>query len=132
MLKMSTKIVHWFVLLMTGVALIGVNVRQLYCCHSENTHLEVRIVPEEDSCPCDDGCCGGKDCHNTARHNFYKITDDSKTEAGIRFEMLSFYLPEYPREILPDLSVPQQQYSLFRHEIPLNSHRRELLCTYLC
>ena len=45
MLKLGKQILHTLVLLITGMALIGVNVTQSGCIHSDRTYLEVRVLP---------------------------------------------------------------------------------------
>ena len=44
MLKLGKQILHTLVLLITGMALIGVNVTQSGCIHSDRTYLEVRVL----------------------------------------------------------------------------------------
>lgn len=51
MLKLGKQILHTLVLLITGMALIGVNVTQSGCIHSDRTYLEVRVLPAENECP---------------------------------------------------------------------------------
>ena len=53
MLKLGKQILHTLVLLITGMALIGVNVTQSGCIHSDRTYLEVRVLPAENTCPWD-------------------------------------------------------------------------------
>ena len=62
MLKLGKQILHTLVLLITGMALIGVNVTQSGCIHSDRTYLEVRVLPAENTCPCEEecGCCQGE------------------------------------------------------------------------
>ena len=70
MIRVSIKIFHYFILLITGIALIGVNVRLLHCCHSESSIVEVRMMPDEEEMPCSVVCCsvvcekktGGRNC----------------------------------------------------------------------
>ena len=45
MLKLGKQILHTLVLLITGMALIGVNVTQSGCIHSDRTYLAVRVLP---------------------------------------------------------------------------------------
>ena len=47
MLKLGKQILHTLVLLITGMALIGVNVTQSGCIHSDRTYLEVRFLLAE-------------------------------------------------------------------------------------
>ena len=68
MLKLGKQILHTLVLLITGMALIGVNVTQSGCIHSDRTYLEVRVLPAENTCPCEEGC----GCCQEER-NFVKI-----------------------------------------------------------
>ena len=51
MLKLGKQILHTLVLLITGMALIGVNVTQSGCIHSDRTYLEVRVLPAENTSP---------------------------------------------------------------------------------
>lgn len=121
------------VLLVTGVALIGVNVKQLYCYHSANTYWEVHVLPTDDECHCiDDNCCQKKDCHNETRHDFYKVTDFSRTEPGVQFESDSFYLPGFIPLVISYLPQKQEEYVLFSYEVPDIPIIRELWCTFLC
>jgi len=53
MLKLGKQILHTLVLLITGMALIGVNVTQSGCIHSDRTYLEVRVLPAENTSPCE-------------------------------------------------------------------------------
>lgn len=82
MIRMSIKIFHCLILLITGIALIGVNVRLLHCCHSKDSVVEVRIMPDEEEQPCCEDCCGTKQCHTHSHHTFYKVTDFSRVESG--------------------------------------------------
>lgn len=133
MFKIGVKILHFIVLLVTGVALIGVNVKQLYCYHSANTHWEVQVLPAGDECHCsNDGCCQKKDCHNQTRHDFYKITDFSRTEPGAQFEFDSFYLPEFAQLVISCLPLWHEEHILFSYEVPDIPIIRELWCTFLC
>lgn len=132
MLKLGVKILNCIVLLVTGLALIGVNVTQLYCCHTTYTHWTVQVVPADDGCPCDEACCRDKDCHEQTRHDFYKITDFSKTESGIELVQASFYLPELSQLLLLYLPEAYEKYVFSKPEFPDIPIPRELLCTFLC
>ena len=102
MLKLGKQILHTLVLLITGMALIGVNVTQSGCIHSDRTYLEVRVLPAENTCPCEEecGCCQEerqfcKDCcHASSRHDFYKVTDSSLVERVLQMQLSVFTLPE--------------------------------------
>ena len=116
MLKLGKQILHTLVLLITGMALIGVNVTQSGCIHSDRTYLEVRVLPAENTCPCEEecGCCQEerqfcKDCcHASSRHDFYKVTDSSLVER-----------------------VLQDGFAFYR-KFPGIPPSLESLCTFLC
>ena len=126
------KIVHFFVLLVTVTALVGVNVKQLYCDHFDRTNWEVEMLPVEREFSCDEDCCGGEACHDETRHDFYKITDYSLTESDVKMVLLPFDIPE-PFQIT-SLYLPVRQLNLFTYkdEISDLSLRREFLCSYIC
>lgn len=132
MSQWCVKIVHGLVLLVTGMALVGVNVQQLYCYHSDHIHWEVRILPEEEACPCEEGCCGEDGCHHPVRCDFYKVTDLSQVETGIQMVLFPCDLTRLLLSTLWDLPVAPEQVCLYRHKIPDIFMNRELLCTYLC
>ena len=67
MLKLGKQILHTLVLLITGMALIGVNVTQSGCIHSDRTYLEVRVLPAENTCPCEEECGWGGGNGNFAK-----------------------------------------------------------------
>lgn len=102
MLKLGKQILHTLVLLITGMALIGVNVTQSGCIHSDRTYLEVRVLPAENTCPCEEGCgCCQEErqfckdcCHASFRHDFYKVTDSSLVERVLQMQLSVFTLPE--------------------------------------
>ena len=102
MLKLGKQILHTLVLLITGMALIGVNVTQSGCIHSDRTYLEVRVLPAENTCPCEEGCgCCQEErqfckdcCHASSRHDFYKVTDSSLVERVLQMQLSVFTLPE--------------------------------------
>lgn len=97
MYKYVAQIFNILVLLVVGVAMIGVNVSKLHCSQCKEVFTEVKIVPEEASCPCKHGCpC----CTDTKKeqnypetdHTFYKITDFSQEEKVV-FVSLSLFIP---------------------------------------
>lgn len=138
MVKHGIKILHYLVLLITGVALVGVNVNQLKCAYSDSVHWEIQIMPEEDVCPCGEecggedknGCC--EDCCHDSTHDFYKVTDFSETEQGLQILVALIYLPESSLEVFVDLSLAKDKHFSPRHEIPDNPPALEFLCTLLC
>lgn len=132
MQKFIQNIVHGFVVLIVGAALMGVNVRQLYCSHSDHLLWEVCILPIAAECPCEEDCCGEKNCHDRTRCDFYKITDCSRIETGVQMEMDPFYFSESFFHVLWNFSVEWREFPVFRHEIPDRIMMREMLCTYLC
>lgn len=132
MRKLILKIVHGLVLLIIGVALVGVNVQQLYCSHSDHLLWQVHLLPVETGCPCEEKCCEEEDCHGRIRYDFYKITDFSRIETGIQLPFLPFYLSESLFSILRIIPVERGELPCFRHEIPDRIMYREMLCTYLC
>ena len=103
MLKLGKQILHTLVLLITGMALIGVNVTQSGCIHSDRTYLEVRVLPAENTCPCEEGCgCCQEErqfckdcCHASSRHDFYKVTDSSLVERVLQMQLSVFTLPGF-------------------------------------
>lgn len=142
MLKLGKQILHTLVLLITGMALIGVNVTQLGCIHSDRTYLEVRVLPAENTCPCEEecGCCQGerqfcKDCcHAFSRHDFYKVTDSSLVERGVQMQLSVFTLPECGWEMtIQILAVRDGKDGFaFYRKFPGIPPSLESLCTFLC
>lgn len=136
MIKTGEKILHWLVLLFTGIALIGVNVQQLYCVHSDQMQWEVRLLPADGACPCEQGCCccpTDKSCHDPARHDFYKVTDSSKIEQGIQITLNPLYLPAMCFWVSEEVKENRQNYLVLRRqEIFSPFPGRELLCTFRC
>lgn len=131
MSKYALKIWNCLLLFIIGIALIGVNVTRLSCCHSDNIHWEVKIVPQKANCPCNCDCCPCES-HDHTRHDFYKITDLSRIEQGTQLEIVLLYLPECTLQLLPKLYHCQEIYFPFPHKVPDIFCSRELLCTYLC
>lgn len=152
MIEWMKKIGQAGLLLVISLALIGVNVRQLYCCHGHNLHWELCLVPDEEvaglceegvcekgccgdsSCSCSDSSCGDSDssCHHTTRYDFYKITESAQVESA---PDLSLVAVELPKEWGNDLLVEQlivSEYRFLEEEWPDRAFRRPLLCTYLC
>lgn len=141
MVKFGVKILHWFVLLVTGIALAGVNVIQLSCIHSNDVYFTVRLLPLEEVCPCEEGCTcccttesadHKKECHPQQRHSFYKLTDSSAIERGIQLRADALYLPEFYWPVFLNLPVLDNNYIIPDQEIPEMPPSQEFLCTYLC
>ncbi|MEG0796516.1 MAG: hypothetical protein RR397_08460 [Odoribacter sp.] len=139
MVKHGIKILHALVLLMTGVALIGVNVIQLRCAYSDKMHWTVQMLPIEDTCPCDEGCGGcttekesKKDCRHNSTHSFYKITDSSQIEQGLQIWIALIYLPFSWQGMFENLSLLPEKHFLFRYNILGDPYPPEFLCTFLC
>lgn len=87
MVKIGVKIFHTIILLMTLMALIGVNVKQLCCCHADSLRCEIQFLPSGDPCGHgEEGC--PSDCCEDLRHDFYKIAESSRTEQHIQLEIL--------------------------------------------
>lgn len=139
MFKMIVKIFYSFVILVTGIALIGVNVSQLYCSHCEDTHFDVSLLPQEEGCLCKDnaGCCGD-DCSSrplqseNSRHDFYKIADTLRTENENNMPVLEAFF------ILAAIEYSPFSPTVLATVIPLLDLKpdilqpREMLCIYRC
>ena len=127
-------------LLITGVALIGVNVVQLSCIHSDNVYLTVRMLPLEKDCPCSDecACCQEEEhechncCHPHTHHAFYKVADSSVVEREVQMFVATLWLPELCFRIRTDQPLIKDINFFPEHEIPELPPARELLCTFLC
>lgn len=142
MLNYGKQILHWLVLLVTGIALIGVNVTQSNCMHSRQVYLEVKVLPSDRNCPCDDGCacCKGSEricedcCHTSARHTFYKVTDSSVVERSVQMAFNLFFLPDSFWKKALELPFPEEQAGNFLVflKIPDVPPSPEILCTFLC
>lgn len=133
MLEWIKKIGQGSLLLVIVLALIGVNVKQLYCYHAHDLHWEVCILSNESSCPCEEGCCGEEACHHTTRYDFYKITDCPQTESELQVvTLLPFYLPEIFYSDLFSSILEKVEFFFLKDKIPDRVVHRELLCTYLC
>ena len=87
MVKIGVKIFHTLILLMTLMALVGVNVKQLCCCHADSLRCEIQFLPSGDPCDHGDGGCSSNCCEDL-RHDFYKIAESSRTEQHIQLEIL--------------------------------------------
>lgn len=140
MLKVVSAIFHWFVILIVGTALMGVNVVQLYCMCCDESCLHVEVVPLETECSCQghghheeegDGCCSlsGKEY---VRHDFYKV-------AGFSFDVKNVLPAVFSGECVSFLSDfrlwPSEKTERFADIpdlVPDEPPSQELLCTYLC
>ena len=132
MIRVSIKIFHYFILFITWIALIGVNVRLLHCCHSESSIVEVRMMPDEEEMPCSDDCCGKKQCHTHSQHNFYKITDFSRVEPNFYLLHIVCILPQMVEYVPLILNVLNQAVKLEGTKSYLDPPACAFLCTYLC
>lgn len=132
MLKLGQKIGQSLLLVVIGLALTGVNIKQLYCSHADSLHWEVCLLPAEKACPCDESCCGENSCHHNARYAFLKITDFSRTETSMQMALHPLCLPESFFHLFVYFSVAETGYFPFRYKIPDRLMPREWLCTYLC
>lgn len=132
MIRVCVKIFHYFILLITGIALIGVNVRILHCCHSEDSIVEVRMMPDEEETPCSEDCCGTKQCHTHSQHTFYKITDFLRVEPVFYFLYGACILPFVEEYVPLILGVSTQCAKLEDVELHLEPPSCAFLCTYLC
>ena len=131
MLKLGKQILHTFVLLITGMALIGVNVTQSGCIHSERTYLEVKVLPVENEYLCEEeGAC----CHTSSRHDFYKVTDSSLVERVLQMQLSVFTLPECAWEMMMQIPAVRDRKdgSSFYRKFPEIPPSLESLCTFLC
>ena len=140
MLKLGKQILHTLVLLITGMALIGVNVTQSGCIHSDRTYLEVRVLPAENTCPCEEecGCCQEerqfcKDCcHASSRHDFYKVAGFSQLVKSALPDIVFFYPNVGVFDCLTQVPDIEERYFLCPEIIPDLPPSPELLCTYRC
>lgn len=132
MLKVGVKIFHYLILLITGIALVGVNVQQQYCWHLHDSVVEVCMLPLDDGCPCTDGCCGSEGCHSNTRHDFYKITDSSRVEQGVQLMQFVCVLPSLLLQTPPELLVSRLQRVCTCRQVFAVPISREFLCTYIC
>lgn len=131
MLKTGIKIVNGLVLIITMAALIGINVSQLHCCHSDYTFWKVQMLPDVIDSEVDGELCGESDCEPNTRHNFYKLTDLSKIESDFGFDFIFFCQP-VQRGNLSCLFVQQRRYFVVTSGLSDPAMGLELLCTYLC
>lgn len=134
MVKWGIKILHGLIVLIVGIAFIGVNVQHFYCCNSEDIRWEVKLTPGDNHCPCAEKCCCyHNECQQPARHNFYKITDFSKVEQNLQIVLAIFCLPEYNRTLEKKNAVLSfDRNTSPEHKLPDKQLLREFLCTYLC
>ena len=133
MLELIKKIGQGCLVLVMLLALVGVNVKQLYCCHAEHVRWEVCLLPSDVvSVPCEDGCCGEQSCHHTTRSDFYKVTDCSQIESEPDLSLLPIDLPEeWMSEFLVEKLIISE-YRFLKNKWPDRVLQRPLLCTYLC
>lgn len=131
MLKWGKQILHTLVLLITGIALIGVNVTQSGCIHSDRTYFEVKVLPIENEYFCEEeGAC----CHTSSRHDFYKVTDSSLVERVLQMQLSVFILPGCAWEMtgqIPVVRDGRDDFSFCRKFTGIPPSL-ELLCTFLC
>ena len=127
MLKLGKQILHTLVLLITGMALIGVNVTQSGCIHSDRTYLEVRVLPAENTCPCEEGC----GCCQEERQ-FCK--DSSLVERVLQMQLSVFTLPECGWEMTMQILAVRDGKDgfAFYRKFPGIPPSLESLCTFLC
>ena len=121
MLKLGKQILHTLVLLITGMALIGVNVTQSGCIHSDRTYLEVRVLPAENTSA-------------SSRHDFYKVTDSSLVERVLQMQLSVFTLPECGWEMTMQILAVRDGKDgfAFYRKFPGIPPSLESLCTFLC
>ena len=136
MLATLKRIGQLFLLLVMLFALIGVNVKQLYCCHA-HMHWEICWTPDEfpmscDASCCEDGCCGKKTCHPTARYNFYKVTDFSQVESEPIIVLFPVFLQKKWESCLLDEDVFFNTPTYLEDEGPDRVPIRPQLGVYLC
>lgn len=132
MISIGKKILHLLILFLTLVAMIGVNVRQIYCFHGGNLCWVVQILPDDAASLCDGDCCKTKECHSEKQHDYYKVTDFSREEHHVDWQIADF------GQILEFAGMPvfytMVEKSFFSkgtvHFTPLPE--RSMLCTYLC
>lgn len=131
MLKLGKQILHALVLLITGIALIGVNVTRSGCIHSDRICLEIKVLPAEDEYPCEEGCAC---CRAFSRHDFYKITDSSLIERVLQMQLSVFTLSECNWEVVTQIPVVREGkecFSFYR-KFPQIPPSLESLCAFLC
>ena len=119
MLKLGKQILHTLVLLITGMALIGVNVTQSGCIHSDRTYLEVRVLPAENTGTWEEG--GG-------------VTDSSLVERVLQMQLSVFTLPECGWEMTMQILAVRDGKDgfAFYRKFPGIPPSLESLCTFLC
>lgn len=139
MFKIVSKILHSLILLVVGAALVGINVNKLYCTQCEEVYLQVKMIPQEDACPCEHGCsCCDKEtekkspCRETdSKSSFYKIADSSQTERAVTFDIV-FCPFEKSVFLAPVLRLPESVFFSYRDEFSGLFPSPERLCTYRC
>lgn len=139
MLKMISGILRLSVLLVVSMALVGVNIAQLYCMCCDKTHLQVELLPQENGFLCETeehshekSCCPLPDKEDS-HHYFYKVTGFLQLVKNILPEIifldfgsgigdmpLLFAQVNEHRFLYPPRFIPDQPPSL------------EFLCIYLC
>lgn len=122
---------HYLILFITGIALVGVNVQQQYCWHSHDSVVEVCMLPV-DGCPCTDDCSGSEGCHTDTRHDFYKITDSSVVEHGVQLMQFVCVLLSLDVRIPLNWPVFHLQGTCSCRQVFTVPISREFLCTYIC
>ena len=134
MLKVISRIFNYLILLVVCVATIGVNVSKLHCSPCRTTHLQVKVVPGEDACPCQAGCsCCHKGNTKThpATHSFYKLHEFSQVEK-YQFAGLFFVLPEIKTfSPVVRIFIDDAGMNSFPVENPDGAPPLEFLCTFL-
>lgn len=140
MKRIISNIFNCFITCIVGLALIGIHVNTIYCGHCEEKHVHVEIVPvAEDTC-CEDGCDHGHNCKTDTECNlkelqlsaFYKITDSSETEEGLRLIVLFSYLEEHvPGPCVIACGAVSNYFSNWDNypDLPVT---QESLCIYRC
>ena len=126
------KIGQVALLLIVSLALIGVNMKQVYCYHAHDLHREVILVPDEAAETNHEGCCGAKSCHHTTRYDFYKVTDYSQVESATELFIFSFEVMEHTfTKVWLCLSY-EKEVILPKEKWPDRIIQRSILCSYLC
>lgn len=127
MVKIGIKIGQALVLLITFIALMGVNVKQLCCCHPEPGTCKIQILPVEEECP-----CGEKEIPASNRHVFYKVSDYSRIERGLQMSVTVYSRPvvREKRTVFSELLCSLCFWSL--PSFPRLLLERDFLCIYQC
>lgn len=132
MIRAGVKIFYYFVLLVTGIALIGINVRLLHCCHAKDSVVEVKIIPDEEEEPCSDSCCGMRQCHTHTHHTFFKITDFSQVEPNFQIYHIICIIPFIDESLPFAYNYMRQLILSCGIEFLIEPPSCSLLCTYIC